>query len=273
MMLITTSRKPGQLTRAVARTIASALGAEYLNRGKGGLASVLVEAEKVNASKILFVWERYGNPSRLVGFDMAKANQLQDEADTQAKEIKARKEADEDDDDVTDPRITPFTLKKPKIRPKKPKLEEKSENEDDEETDTDAEEPNSDENEGGSDRKKDDENTAADETAENQDTQGSQIGQIKQNGAENGQPGVQTGQPQTAEPETPWLKPEIGIHGVVFNRHPIRHKGASIKVEDPYGERAAGLLEAKAGPNQIVLSRFRLKITSGDNLILELKFR
>lgn len=69
MMLVTTSRKPGQLTRAVARALAKAFGAEYLNRGKAGMDSVLGHAETLGISHVLFVWEKNGNPARLVAFD------------------------------------------------------------------------------------------------------------------------------------------------------------------------------------------------------------
>lgn len=69
MMLVTTSRKPGQLTRAVARTLAKGFGAEYLNRGKAGMDAVLGHAEKLGISHVLFVWEKHGNPAKLLAYN------------------------------------------------------------------------------------------------------------------------------------------------------------------------------------------------------------
>ncbi len=196
MMLITTSRKPGQLTRAMARTVADALGAAYLNRGKAGVDAVMAEAEKAGASRVLFIWERQGNPSRLVVFDLEKAARL-----TQAQK---------------------------KDDPIAKNLEKAEKNEPDGQGDDES--PKADENEPEGD--------------------GEQITE-----------------------ETGWLKPEVGIRGAVYHRRPIRHKGAQIKAEDTFGEAVAALLHNQKGPNQIVLSRFGLKIITDSDLVLELKFR
>lgn len=206
MLLLTTSRKPGQLTRSVARTLADALGAAYLNRGKAGVDTVLAEADSAGANKVLFLWERNGNPSRLVGFDLQKARELQERENQTSMENPEEKENGEN------------KLRRKKVQESKEK-----------EADYNQEE--------------------------------------KVEGAR--QKEVHT----SAEPQTAWIKPEIAIRGVVYNRRPIRHKGACIKAEDLFGKRAASLLENLEGPNQIVLSRFGLKIFVDTDLVLELKFR
>ncbi|MDP2717561.1 MAG: hypothetical protein Q8P02_02350 [Candidatus Micrarchaeota archaeon] len=71
-MLITTSRKPSDQVKAMARTLAKGLGAHYHNRGKAGVEAVLTEAEKKGASRVLFLWARHGNPDRIVVFDAEK---------------------------------------------------------------------------------------------------------------------------------------------------------------------------------------------------------
>ncbi len=215
MMMITTSRKPSQQTRAIARTLADALGAGYLNRGKSGVESVLAEAEKAGAGKVLFVWERHGNPSRLVGFDLEKAGQsIANPPQTPQGETEENKKKD-------------------------------SKNLEKEEKGTGEEKKN----------EKVDENDFRDEN-EKEDASEDAIDAETQKEAQSG-----------------WLSPEVGIHGAVFNRRPIRHKGARIIAQDPFGEAVAGLLDARDGPNQILLSRSGLKIVVDTDLVLELKFR
>ena len=72
MMLITTSRKPGQLTRSVARVLSQVVGGRFENRGKASFDHMAGLAEKWGLSRILFVWEKNGNPDRLGGFDLGK---------------------------------------------------------------------------------------------------------------------------------------------------------------------------------------------------------
>jgi|GEM_PF-6237237 len=219
MMLITTSRKPGQLTRSVARSLADALGAGYLNRGKAGVQSVLGEADEMGADKVLFVWERHGNPSRLVAFDMAKARQMHEAEERQEKE-------------------------KQDARGKEGQRG--KENQEIQNATEDADENDEPDAEAGEDEEDEQSQEDADET----------------------------GQETASEPEqTAWMKPEVAIRGIVYHRRSIRRKGARIKLEDPFGERVAGLLEAAEGPNQIVLSRFGLKVLVDNGLVLELKFR
>lgn len=64
-LLVTTSRKPGQLTRRVARTLALLLGAHYENRGKASVAEVGARAEQLGLLRLMFVYEAHGNPARL----------------------------------------------------------------------------------------------------------------------------------------------------------------------------------------------------------------
>ncbi|MBI2445532.1 hypothetical protein HYV43_04045 [Candidatus Micrarchaeota archaeon] len=214
MMLITTSRKPGQLTRAIARTLADALGAGYLNRGKSGIQAVFEEADGAGADKVLFVWERFGNPSRLVGFDMQKARAMeaaQGARETERQDGKGGQDADDQKEKRKETgENTPSNKKKAVVRPGV------------------KEAP--------------------------QDVEGQ-------------------GQKDAEAEETPWMKPEISIHGAVFHRRSIRHKGAIVSAEDEFGGKAATLLQAREGPNQIVLSRFGLKIFVDHDSVLELKFR
>jgi len=211
MMMITTSRKPSQQTRAIARTLADALGAGYLNRGKSGVGSVLAEAEKAGAGKILFVWERHGNPSRMVGFDMHP--------------------------EVQDPKNGPETNKN---------REEYASKID----------------------KKDEKGVAKEKKGEK--IKESQLeAQLDENDDLNGDKADES----EKETQSGWLSPEVSIHAAVFNRRPIRHKGARIIAQDPFGEAVAGLLDARDGPNQILLSRSGLKIVVDTDLVLELKFR
>jgi hypothetical protein len=64
-LYVTTSRKPGRITRRVARTLALLLGARYENRGKRSLSEVAAQAAKHGLARILFLHEAKGNPSRL----------------------------------------------------------------------------------------------------------------------------------------------------------------------------------------------------------------
>lgn len=64
-LYVTTSRKPAQLTRRVARTLARLLGATYENRGKGSVNEVGTRAAQLGLSRVLFVYESHGNPARL----------------------------------------------------------------------------------------------------------------------------------------------------------------------------------------------------------------
>ncbi|MBI5036701.1 hypothetical protein HZC09_05150 [Candidatus Micrarchaeota archaeon] len=70
MMLLTTSRKPCQNTRAIARALAKLLGVHYANRGKSSFDKVAEWAERKALKEILFVWDAHGNPSKIVVYDL-----------------------------------------------------------------------------------------------------------------------------------------------------------------------------------------------------------
>lgn len=64
-MLITTSRKPSQQTRTIARFLAGLLGGRYFSRGKASFESVLGEADSQGFKRVLFVGEDHGNVGSL----------------------------------------------------------------------------------------------------------------------------------------------------------------------------------------------------------------
>lgn len=78
-MLLTTSRKPCQNTRSIARALAKLLGVHYANRGKSSFDKVAEWAEKKALTEILFVWEAHGNPSKIVAYDLEKDGWLEPE--------------------------------------------------------------------------------------------------------------------------------------------------------------------------------------------------
>ncbi len=63
-VFVTTSRKPSQLTRRVARYLGRVIG-KYENRGKRSLAEVASRADAAGYSRLLLVYEKKGNPSEL----------------------------------------------------------------------------------------------------------------------------------------------------------------------------------------------------------------
>jgi rRNA maturation protein Rpf1 len=63
-VFVTTSRKPSQLTRRVARFLGRVTG-KYENRGKRSLAEVAARAGAAGYSRLLLVYEMKGNPSVL----------------------------------------------------------------------------------------------------------------------------------------------------------------------------------------------------------------
>lgn len=68
MLFITTSRKPGPLTRKLCRWMGRFLG-DYDNRGKSSLDALAERAEKKGYSRILVVYEKDGNPSEFAFYD------------------------------------------------------------------------------------------------------------------------------------------------------------------------------------------------------------
>ncbi|MFA4946130.1 MAG: hypothetical protein WC607_01130 [Candidatus Micrarchaeia archaeon] len=63
-LLVTTSRKPGALTRRLARWLGRFLG-DCDNRGKSPLSDIVARAESKGYSRVLFIYERHGNPCEL----------------------------------------------------------------------------------------------------------------------------------------------------------------------------------------------------------------
>lgn len=64
-LLVSTSRKPNQYTRTLARQLAHALRAGFENRGKRALSEMVAIAEQKGLTRLLLVYERHGNPHSL----------------------------------------------------------------------------------------------------------------------------------------------------------------------------------------------------------------
>lgn len=64
MIYITTSRKPSQLTRRIARYLGRVFGT-YENRGKRSMAEIVARANTAGYTRIMFMYEKKGNPSEL----------------------------------------------------------------------------------------------------------------------------------------------------------------------------------------------------------------
>ncbi|MDR0900713.1 MAG: ribonucleotide-diphosphate reductase subunit beta [Methanobrevibacter sp.] len=67
-MLISTSRKPSQKTRAFCKNLSHALGYEYLNRGKMSMRDLQLKSKGLNYNSICLVYEMKGNPSKISFF-------------------------------------------------------------------------------------------------------------------------------------------------------------------------------------------------------------
>ncbi|NPA86906.1 MAG: hypothetical protein GXO00_02770 [Candidatus Diapherotrites archaeon] len=64
MILITSSRKPGRITRSFCKDLQRALpGSKYFNRGKGSIADIVDLAYRQGFQRVLIVGETKGNPS------------------------------------------------------------------------------------------------------------------------------------------------------------------------------------------------------------------
>ncbi len=72
MIYVTTSRKPSQATRRLAKWLALLFGGESENRGKRGVGEVVERASRKGFLRVLFIYEAKGNPSKLVFFDEEK---------------------------------------------------------------------------------------------------------------------------------------------------------------------------------------------------------
>ena len=67
-LYVTTSRKPSQLTRKLAKWLAIIFGGETENRGKRSVQETAARAAEKGYSRVLFIYETHGNPNRLVFF-------------------------------------------------------------------------------------------------------------------------------------------------------------------------------------------------------------
>lgn len=71
-VIITTSRKPSQITRRFAQFIKHYFNATYINRGKMSFKKVINNAKQENNSILLILTETKGNPSNLDIYDVKK---------------------------------------------------------------------------------------------------------------------------------------------------------------------------------------------------------
>ncbi len=65
MFYVTTSRKPCQTTRRLARWMSLLFGGFSENRGKRSLSEVIERAQLEGFPKVLVIYEKHGNPSEL----------------------------------------------------------------------------------------------------------------------------------------------------------------------------------------------------------------
>ncbi|OIO27670.1 hypothetical protein COX86_00285 [Candidatus Micrarchaeota archaeon CG_4_10_14_0_2_um_filter_60_11] len=68
MLFVTTSRKPGALTRKLSRWMGRFLG-DCDNRGKSPLGDMVERARKKGYKRLLLVYEKNGNPAELVFYE------------------------------------------------------------------------------------------------------------------------------------------------------------------------------------------------------------
>ncbi len=64
-LMITTSRKPSQITRRFSQFLKHYFNAIYINRGKLSVNKVMINAIKEDATKLLIIHETKGNPSKI----------------------------------------------------------------------------------------------------------------------------------------------------------------------------------------------------------------
>lgn len=64
-MYITTSRKPSDATRVLARNISSFLNGTYENRGKKSIEDIVSRARSLGFRRIIVINETKGNPNKL----------------------------------------------------------------------------------------------------------------------------------------------------------------------------------------------------------------
>lgn len=69
MIYVSTSRKPTQKTRSLARWLERLFGGESENRGKRSVSGIAARMSGKGFKRAVFVYERHGNPSTLNFFD------------------------------------------------------------------------------------------------------------------------------------------------------------------------------------------------------------
>ncbi len=72
MFYVSTCRKPVAQTRSLAKWFARLFGGYYENRGKRNLDELMGRASAQGFSRIMFIYERHGNPSELTVYDEEK---------------------------------------------------------------------------------------------------------------------------------------------------------------------------------------------------------
>jgi len=72
-MYITTSRKPSDSTRVIARNISSFLNSTYENRGKKSVEDVVSRARLLGFRRVMVISESKGNPNKLSFISISKS--------------------------------------------------------------------------------------------------------------------------------------------------------------------------------------------------------
>ncbi|NYZ78160.1 hypothetical protein H0N96_02040 [Candidatus Micrarchaeota archaeon] len=78
-LYITTSRKPSQSTRKLARWFALLTGAVSENRGKSSVGECVERARVLGMTRLLFVYEKQGNPVELAFYDASAQSESENE--------------------------------------------------------------------------------------------------------------------------------------------------------------------------------------------------
>lgn len=70
MLYVSTSRKPTQPTRILAKWLARLFGGEYENRGKRSVTEIASRMQEKGFARAVFVYEKHGNPHSLNFLDV-----------------------------------------------------------------------------------------------------------------------------------------------------------------------------------------------------------
>ncbi|MEM4255280.1 MAG: hypothetical protein QXR53_03035 [Candidatus Norongarragalinales archaeon] len=70
MLYVSTSRKPTQQTRTLAKWLARLFGGEYENRGKRSVVEIASRMQEKGFSRAVFVYEKHGSPYSLNFLDV-----------------------------------------------------------------------------------------------------------------------------------------------------------------------------------------------------------